>query len=255
MTKKLVYIIGSKPNSILPNQTPDEVYAVNGASTRARELSAPNGTYRLTVKVGAGRLINDASVRENLIKARPEKIIYGSQVSRRDPNSVPIQSVVDINWPCEIVEKKFLEGYKEMRQLFSFFDVVKAESMQLKYNNNYKLNLGFGIRYNIKRILKSGSFLYDITLNKKYVTQGFSAGFYALLQAKNDFPDSVFVLAGIGVTGGLHHHGVGLMSIHRAMIDKYLVSKLPKDFTNNVYTTDLELASASSIQLWENHIK
>ena len=76
-----VLVIGSKPNSIIPNFPINKVYTANGAAERAKEYQKYFPKSNLTCLVGDLEFEKNINVKKRIIEAYPNRIIVrGSKI-------------------------------------------------------------------------------------------------------------------------------------------------------------------------------
>ena len=80
-----VLVIGSKPNSIMPNFFVNKIYTANGAAERAQTYLKKFPQSELTCLVGDLEFEKNINVKERIIKAEPNRIIVkGNKINLPD---------------------------------------------------------------------------------------------------------------------------------------------------------------------------
>lgn len=87
--------------------------------------------------------------------------------------------------------------------------------------------------------------------------QGISTGFFAILLALIENPNSNIIISGIGMKGGKQFYKSDRSNYFnynsRARVDRFLVKQLLKKYKERLYTLDLDLAEVSGVRLWNGN--
>jgi len=231
MFKHNVLVLGSKPGSNLPDIEVKRIYTANGAAERADYYRKVYSKNELTCICGASEFARNEQVSKRIINSRPEKLVIKSGL---------------INFPEEL--KKFTKL------------ICITNSNQWKFQSNF-------FKYKFISLLIAEFFHQEGFLNKlihvlKSVKnkkiQGVSTGFYAILLALNENPDSNIIISGIGMKGGKQFYKSERSKYFvydlRARVDRFLINKLSKKYKNKLFSLDSELVDIASINKWNGKI-
>lgn len=227
MQNKPVLVIGSKPGSKLPILEFKKIYTANGAAERAIYYKKKNKSTKLICLAGQKNFEKDFRVRKRILKSKPDRLIIRF-------GKVKIPKL--LNKKCKIEFLSFNKQWKFQKKFF----INKGLSM-LAGELFYKEEL----TKKIKRFYKSFK-------NKDF--QGISTGFYAILLALHENPNSKIIVSGIGMSGGGHFYkNIRSKKFNydsRSAVDRYLVNKLNKKLNKKIFSLDRDFANITKTSLW-----
>ena len=230
MENNKVLVLGSKPESNLPEENVAKIYAANGAAERATDYRKKYLANTLTCIVGAREFARNEHVSRRIIEAKPENFIIRS-------------GVIDI--PLEL---------KDHTKLI-FLSNDEQWNFQSKFFTNKKVSLFLSeIFHQLKFFDK---ILHILKFIKNKNIWGVSTGFYAILLALEENPESKIIISGIGMQGGKQFYK-SERSNHfvydsRARVDRFLFKKLLSKYKDRLYTLDGDLPKISNINLWNGN--
>lgn len=230
MEKDNILVLGSKPGSSFPDVEVKKIYAANGAAERAIMYRQKYRNNNLTCITGASEFFRNEYVSKRIIKSQPQKLIIRSGIVTL-PDS--LKNITELN--C-----------------------ISNKNQWLFQSNFFilgKISLILGELSYYKSFFKSSFHLIKALKNKKL--QGVSAGFYAILLAIFENPDSNIIISGIGMQGGKQFYKSERSNYFvydsRARVDRFLVKKLKKKHKNNLYSVDEDLVNIAKIGWWDNN--
>ena len=225
-----VLVLGSKPDSKLPNIKVSKIYTANGAAERANFYRKKYPENELICATGASEFARNEHVSKRIINSKPNRLIIRSGV---------------INLPND------LNGFTELKCI-SNFD-------QWRFQSNF-FKLGFFSLFisefcHQEKILNKIVHVIKAIKNKKI--QGISAGFYAILLALIENPNANVIISGIGMKGGKQFYKSERSNYFvydsRAKVDRFLIKRLLKKYKDRMYTLDADLAEIEGINLWNGN--
>ncbi len=231
MSNRKVLVLGSKPNSYLPHTEVNKIYTANGAAEKADYFRKNYSNNTLTCICGAAEFARNEHVSKRIINSKPERLIIRSgQISMPEE----LKKYTQLN---------FIAGYDQWKFQSSFF--------RYKY-----LNLFFG------EFLHQTNYLDKIVhVLKSFKNKGLwgvSTGFYAILLALHENPESKIIISGIGMSGGKQFYKSERSNFYvydsRARVDRYLVNKLLDKYKNRLISLDDELVKIAKIDKWDGNL-
>ena len=214
-------VLGSKPNSVMPDINPKYIYAANGAIERGMQYKAIYKNSYL-FSICTTHQLKKKDVYDKVLRAKPDKVILRGHEPTIDVN---IRSISKY-------ETEFVSGKSQFQLDKHFFGIhtyytflIRKRSEKLKTLYNHY----FG----------------------NYCLFGSSTGLWTLLYALKNNPNSKIVIAGIGLKEGGHFYGKGHFHNTTAKKDNYLAPKLEKNYKNKLLTTDIYLAEKLGIEYYQ----
>ena len=230
MAKDNILVLGSKPDSNLPDVEVKKIYTANGAAERAITYRKKYNNNILTCITGASEFFRNEYVSKRIIDSKPQKLIIRSGI---------------ISLPISLKNKTELSCISNKKQwLFqSNFFILGKVSLILGELNYYK------------SFFKSSFHTIKAIKNKKL--QGVSSGFYAILVAIFENPNANIIISGIGMQGGKQFYKSERSNYFvydsRARVDRFLIKKMKKSLKKNMYSLDEELVNTANITRWDNN--
>jgi len=223
---KYILVLGSKPNSIIPKEDISHIYAANGASELASQIIKNDPSVKLTSVVTGKEFTKNLEVQRRVISANPDRLI--SRIT-----SIDIQNY---NFSKK-VEYLFLKNIEQLKLQSNFFKFGMLNIFLKEMNYEQK-------------IIKKFIHLFKAIRYKSFI--GISTGFFSILCALKEHPDSEIIISGIGMSGGGHYYNVNSDKYSkRSLVDRQLILNLKKKYKTKLYTTDQNLESNSGIKGWQ----
>ena len=231
MKSQNILVLGSKPNSDLPEVNVDKIYTANGAAERGEIFRRFNSNNKLTCICGASEFARNEHVSRRIIKARPERLIIRSGA---------------IKLPQNLIDQTELYCY-------SNFDQWKFQSSYFNYSF---LTLFISEFFHQNAISKKILHVLKGIKNKKL--QGVSTGFFAILLAIHENPNSKIIISGIGMKGGKQFYYSERSDTYvydsRARVDRFLAKYLKDKFKNRLFSLDEDLVKNAKIHKWDGKV-
>ena len=204
MLNEIILVLGSKPKSKLPKLNFKKIYAANGAVSKTNVYRQKYKSTELISVTSKKNFEKNPDVRNRIISSKPDRLYvrFGK---------------VNIPYKLRNCKYDFINHSDQWNFQKKFF---KFQSLSLFLAEFfYKDNL-FS---KIKRFLK----LFD---NESL--QGISTGFYSILLALEENPNSKIIISGIGFSGGGHFYKTKRSKKFnydaRSAVDRYLIKFLYK---------------------------
>ena len=226
-----ILILGSKPGSKLPDIELDKIYSANAAAERAIYYKKKNPKINLTCITGAKGFLQDIDIQKRIVGSNPERI-----VSRLGDISLS----GNIKEKCDLVCLSQNEQLKFQKSFFkpSFLTITFAEL-------NYKKKF-FSKIFHILKCLKNNRL------------QGISTGFFSILLAVKENPNSKIIVTGTGMSGGKHLYkssrDENLNYDSRSAVDRYLVKRLDIKLRNEIFSLDDDFIKIFNCKKWSGLI-
>ena len=129
-------------------------------------------------------------------------------------------------------------------------------NFQSKFFKYKKLSLFFSEIFHQSKLIDKLIHFLKFIKNKNI--WGVSTGFYAILLALDENPNSKIIISGIGMKGGKQFYKSERSNYYvydsRARVDKFLINRLFKNYKDRLCTLDQELAEISGISLWKGDL-
>lgn len=228
---KYILVLGSKPESQLPDLDVKKIYAANGSAERAILYRKKYSNNVLTCIVGAREYARNEHVSKRINKAEPENVIIRSG---------------KINLPKSLENKTKLTCLTNDAQW----------NFQAKFFKQKKLSMLFGeLKYQDGFVNKVSHIL---RATKHNTIQGISTGFFCILLALEENPSSKIIVSGIGMKGGKHFYKAERSNLfnyeNRSKVDRYLAKAMINYYKEKLYTTDKDLFETTGIKLWDGKL-
>ena len=231
MKSKNILVLGSKPNSNLPNVIVDKIYTANGAAEKGEIFRRFNSNNELTCICGASEFARNENVSKRIITAKPDRLIIRSGA---------------IELPESLNDQTKLYCYSNFEQW----------KFQSAYFNYSFLALFLSEFFHQNTISKKILYVLKGLKNKKL--QGTSTGFFAILLALHENPNSNIIISGIGMKGGNRFYNLNETEVHsydsRAKVDRFLSKYLKSIYRKRLFSLDDDLVKNGNIQKWQGKI-
>ena len=225
-----ILVLGSKPKAIIPKALFKKIYTANGAAEKAFLYRKKNPKVSLTCLCGASEFERNFRVKRRIIKSKPERLIIRSG---------------KIALPRELFKKTKLICLSNRDQLNfqkGFFNLKSLAIFQSEYFYHEEY---FKKIFHLLKCFKNNSI------------QGMSTGFYSILTAFKENPNSKIIISGIGLSGGVQFYQSKRSKSYdyspRARVDRFLMKKINKNIKKHLFTADKELVFNSGINLLEKN--
>ena len=149
----VVLVIGSKPDTVMPNIIPKKIYAANGAAERAIVYKEKNpSTHIISITGSAGLKVNE--VRERITKLKPDELISHN-------GKIDLNFFFEASWIKDI-KYRYLEkkGLDIQRKYFSKITLRLAD-LGLVFGSG---NIFFGILRLIYALIKNKPPIRPVTI-------------------------------------------------------------------------------------------
>tara|TARA_B100000780_G_scaffold146315_1_gene102178 strand:- start:440 stop:1138 length:699 start_codon:yes stop_codon:yes gene_type:complete len=227
MENNNILVLGSKPGSRLPDENVVKIYSANGAAERAVQYRKKYLENSLICIAGAREFVRNEHVSRRIKEAKPEKFIIRSGI---------------IDLPLELKNHTKLITLSNEEQW----------NFQSKFFTNKKISLFLSeIFHQLKVVDKIVHILKFIKYRNIW---GVSTGFFAILLALEENPESKIIISGIGMKGGKQFYK-SERSNHfvydsRARVDRFLINRLLKKYKDRLCTLDPDFAEIANINQW-----
>lgn len=234
MLNNQVLILGSKPESKLPDLEVDEIFSANAAAERGRIYKEKYNDIPLTSIVGAREFLKNDLVKNFIINSKPQNVLV---------RTGEIDKKKYFNENCNIKHLSWNEQFEIQKKFFRYksLSIISAELINWKYTSrNSKL---YRKLLHLYRTVKNGQFW------------GISTGFFAILYAMYKYPNSKIIVSGIGMSGGKQFYKSERSKIHdyspRSRVDRFLANHLKYEFRNKIYSLDEDFIRNCNCLRWK----
>ena len=220
-----ILVLGSKPNSIVPNIFFEKVYTAHGAAEIGKRYKRKFKKTNIICSVGLREFQKNFRVKRRIIKSNPQKIHVRMGILN---NNQDIKT---------IIENK--SSYEQFKFQFKFFYMgfLTLYFSELFWGKNFFLK----IKHFIKRLIKKD-------------WQGISTGFYSILLSLYENPNSKIIISGIGMQGGVQFYKSKRSKKYeyssRARVDRFMLSLLKNKYRKKLYSTDKEFCKLAKIKFY-----
>ncbi len=215
MLNNPVLVLGSKPGSVVPNINFSKVYTANGAAERGMIYKQKFSESNLSCLVGMREFLKNNLVREKILASKPNRVIFRTferDLSDLFDNSCKIEN---LSW-----KKQF--------------------ELQSKYIRFGKLSLIVAETKRDKSVLKKTKYLFNCFCKMQF--WGISTGFFAIILAHNENPESDIVVSGIGMSGGVQFYESERSKEYdyfpRARVDRFVAKLIKKKIKSKIFSVD-----------------
>ena len=218
--KNYVVVIGSKPNSILPDINPVRVYTANSAASLSSKYAGAE-----KICIAGGNEIKKENIFNAVHSAQPKRLVLrGGDDSVRNLFKDLVIQLEILEWKLQFqYQKKFFPALQIW--LYDFICITKLSP---------------------KKCLT-----YLLKFHKKPRPQGVSTGVFAIIKALDENPCSTIVVCGIGLMGGGHFDGNGKMPRRRGLVDFKLFKLLSAKHKERILTTDDDFSRLGGVLKFE----
>lgn len=231
-----ILVVGSKPDSILPNLEVKKVYTANGAAERGRIYKKKFLNTKLITVVGAKEFLKNELVQKYIIDSDPNEVIVRTgkidqSFFKKDTN------LNHLNWSQQLdIQKKFL--------ILSPLCIFLAELINWRFTSRDP---------KFQRKL-----LHLLITTAKGEFWGISTGFFTILYALHENPNSKIIVTGIGLSGGKQFYKSERSKIYdyfpRSRVDRFIAKFLRKEIKNKIFSMDGEFVDNVKCNKWKDFI-
>ena len=236
-----ILVLGAKFNVRLPDEKFEKVYTANGAAILAKDYKDKyQNTYHVSV-FAKEEFSKNLVVQKSVIKSQPDKIfIRNGEINLEDYNFKKLDKYQRISSFEDMkIQLKFIN--------LNFVEFIKTE---LNYKDNDKLS-------------------YLIRCLKKFYFQGFSTGFFSLLLALQENPESKIFISGVGLNEGGGHfytssnhkgffsnndkkkiYNTPYRNTNRKRVERHLFKNLKPNVLGRIVSIDRELCEIADIDYY-----
>ena len=216
MLNKPVLVLGSKPGSKIPTNIDfKDVYTANGAAEIGMNYKKLFSHSRLNCIVTMREFLKVDDVQKRILNSRPNRVIF--RTTERDVSDL-------FQKDCKIEHMSWPEQFRLQTKCINF--------------SPYSIFLG-EIQKNEK--IKD-KFIYILNCIRKNKFLGVSTGFFAIMFAHQENPNSDIVVSGIGMTGGMKFYeskrDKKFNYTSRARVDRFIAKFLNKKIKSKIYSVD-----------------
>ena len=178
---KNILVLGSQKNLILPKIKIDKLYAANGSIYLADQLKKENISLFTICVTGAAIYLRHAKIRKIILKSKPNKFIIRGSLSLKD---IKKDFDHDFDYHC----------FSSKKKLFDF---------QKNFFNRGMISILTGEFFYEKNFFKKIFHLFKIIFFSNR-SPGVSTGFFSILLALSENPNSKIIISGISMKEGSH---------------------------------------------------
>ena len=221
--KNYILIIGSKPESKLPDLNVETFYTANGAAERASEYKKKYPKTNFISIVSGFEFIKNIEVQNRVVEAKPSFLI-----SRSDK--------------IDLSKYNFSKSLK-----FLYFSNLNQYLFQCQF---FKLGIWDLLisELNYEETIRKKLMLFVKTI-KYFRFSGVSTGFFAILYALKKHPNSKVIITGIGMSfGGYFYDKKGSRYNNRSKVDIALMKNIKMKYKERLFTIDSEFSRLTGIK-------
>ena len=231
MPENNVLVLGSKPDSKLPDLKVSKIYTANGAAERADYFRKKYVDNELICITGASEFVRNEHVSKRIKNSKPSRLIIRSGI-------INLPTILNSHTELKCISNLSQWSFQSNFFRFSFFALLISEFCHQE------------------KILDKIIHVVKAIKNKKI--QGVSTGFFAILLALIENPNTNIIISGIGMKGGKQFYKSERSNYFvydsRARVDRFLVKLLLKKHKSRLYTLDTDLAEIAGIGIWNGDI-
>ena len=249
MEDKYVLVLGSKPDSKLPDIRVEKIYSANGAAERALTYKKKYPNIYHTALIGAKEFQENSEVSKRVIISKPDELLI---------------RMGNIDIPDELKSTKKIYNTNQYEQFI----------FQSKFYKFGRFDLIFGETFfyetNIIKILKH----FKMCATYRGFL-GASTGFYSILLALYENPNCNVIVSGIGLVEGGHYYTsnntYGFISkttkkliendknyklnkfrnTSRCRVERYLINRIKNKYKKRIVSTDNTMVYHGKLKIWD----
>ena len=237
MNIESIVVLGSKPDTCLPDVSPKVVFGANGAVESALPYREKYNSKIVGV-VPSIELRKHGHIQDSIKKASPDKmIVFG--------NNAGIISFIHNDMGLPNTEVELISNKERQSRIVS---MMGWRIIPVSINRISSRGLLRGLKYLIRKVVPDILFSRD----KDWISH--STGLDSVMYAMSAFPQANVITAGIGLQGGAHFNNQGEFMSKTAIADRRTMKYWPFEKRKNVYTTDDVMAEIGNVPKWEGKI-
>tara|TARA_Y100000590_G_C15380052_1_gene885965 strand:+ start:10 stop:696 length:687 start_codon:yes stop_codon:yes gene_type:complete len=226
--RKKILVLGSKPNSQLPDMKFHKIYSSNGSAEKTSNYFKKYGEIEHNCIIGAEHYHGNIEVNRKVSSSKIDNLIVRGTIKISKDDFIYSPRIIYFN------------NYQQFQIQSKFFNI-----------SYFTFILG-ELDYEIRFISKI-KHLFKCIKKKKFF--GVSTGFFSLIYAYLNNPDADIIVSGIGMKEDMSqydnkNHGF----INRARVDNFFIKKTGNKFLKNIESLDEDLISISKIKRWQGPI-
>ncbi len=250
--KKYVLVLGSKPDSKLPDVNVEKIYSANCAAERAVMYKKKYPKAKHISVITAREFNQNPHVSSRVVESNPEKMII---------------TLGEIEISDKLTNTKEI-SYLNQKERFNF---------QSKFFRFGKIDLIFGETFFYEnKFFKILKHLYMCIKYRGFL--GGSTGFYSILMAAHENPDSDIIVSGIGLVEGGHFYtskdSYGFISkknkelvekkeltienkfrnTSRCRVERFLIKRIKNHYKNRILSTDDTMVYHGKLNKWKGNL-
>ncbi len=206
-----VLVLGSKPDSQLPDIKVKKIYSANGAAERAIFYKKKYPNIEHVSLIGAKEFMENENVSKRVIHSKPNKLIIRM-------GKIKIPKELEKTSEILFTDQKEQSLFQSKFYKFGIIDLILGESFFYELNPIKMIN-------HIKMCIMYRGFL------------GASTGFYSILLALYENPECEVIVSGIGLVEGGHYYTTKESYGFLSKTTKELISKNKLDLKNKFRNT------------------
>ena len=229
MQSEDILVLGSGPQTRIVKKEFKKIYASNASIIKCKEYLSHNVNIEIISVVTEKGLLSDIPTQENIREIKPNRIVVRKKTNKDLP---------DFNFKFETLFFSNVEQYEFQKKFFKNANIFLPLA-EIFYGNTFNEKLRH---------------LINIFKYKKSV-MGISTGFYTILLALFENPNSQIYINGITMSNSKHFYELigkenKIMTRHK--VDNFMIKLLFKKFKINLYTTNLNFSKLGKINYFEN---
>jgi len=215
MLNKPILVLGSKPGSQIPNIDFKKIYTANGAAERGMLYKKKFMNSQLNCLVAMREFLKVNLVREKILNSNPNRVIF--RTTERDIS--------------DLFQKDCKLEYMNWSEQFNF---------QCKYVGFSPFSILLGEIKRNEKILDKFKYIFNCIRRKQF--WGISTGFFAIIFAHEENPESDIVVSGVGMTGGAQFYeserSKKFNYTPRARVDRFVAKFINNNLKSKIYSVD-----------------
>ena len=249
--QKYILVLGSKPDSRLPDTKVEHIYSANGAAERAVEYKKKYPGIKHTALIGSKEFSENQNVKSRVINSRPYRLYCRS-------GSIDLPSELK-DCKLEFLSSKEQLNFQSRFYKFGVFDILLGEIFF------YETSFFELIKHTYACLTYRGFW-------------GVATGFYSFLLALYEHPDAKIIVSGIGLVEGGHFYtskdSYGYVSersqrlikegkkslqnkfrnTSRCRVERFMISRLKNFFKKRIISVDDEMVKYGKVQKWSGEL-
>ena len=246
-----ILVLGSKPDSKLPDIKVEHIYSANGAAERAAEYKKKYPNINHTALIGSKEFSENQNVKSRVINSRPQRLYCRS-------GSIDLPDELK-NCELQFLNHKQQFNFQSKFYKFGGFDILLGEI--------------FFYETNLINLIKH---TYACSTYRGF--WGVATGFYSFLLALHENPDAKIIVSGIGLVEGGHFYTSkdsygyvsersqklikeGKKSLYnkfrntsRCRVERFLISRMKNFFKKRIISVDDEMVKYGKVQKWSGKV-